>query len=347
MKLPTRNQMAPNSMAWKKLSAAVILAIGLSQPAFAELIVLVEAFVDGGPDADDEKSFAPPTKIVSGVALANADGASAEVKAGGFSCGEPGQIPCSMSGPAGGSGFTRGQANGLAGSLRGFAQASSDALTGPKGAGAIMTLRDTISFTGAAPVVNFDIDLSSSLTGDGSSSLRFTFVLENNEVAECEEEQCPPANTLVAELVVDESRNTGDNLNRHFYRLTFDDGRPPATGAILNSYQFTYDLGEHQAPGATSFDILAELTVSADAGTDFFDPIEGGFAPFESFARMAADQSVFIQIDNVTSANGYNYPGRPGTQPNQVPAPASLALLAIGLAGLGVARRRKRWEPAR
>jgi hypothetical protein len=46
----------------------------------------------------------------------------------------------------------------------------------PRHAAASATLTDTIAFQGA-PVVNFDIDLSSTVVGEGFSSLIFTFGL--------------------------------------------------------------------------------------------------------------------------------------------------------------------------
>jgi len=310
-------------MAWKHLSLSLglVLAIGLSQPAFAEVMVIVDTLVGGDRhDATTEGQF-PGAAIVSGSAYIknNGDG-FANVQAGPF----PECPLCSFTGVPGGEGFVRAEANGVTGSLRALARASADAGTPTKENSARAILTDNIKFLGK-PVVNFDIDLSSLLVGEGFSTLIFSFGSGSS-------------------LTVDETRfapfSGGPGEDRRFHTLIIDNTVVQAGEFFLNNYQFSYEFAMPPPgfPLPDSFDVFFELSVGTYSSGENLDdqPL-----PFDSFARMAADQSVFIQADNIISANGYNYPGRPGPQ-QEVPAPASLALLAIGLAGLGVARRRKR-----
>ncbi len=195
----------------RQLFLGLILAIGLSQQTFAEAIVEVRVGIDGGAGHDASTSGDPAfagAKVVSGSAHIDANGGFAEVNLGPF----PECPLCGQQGPPGGSAFTRAEANGNAGVLRGLARSSAAATTPAKFAGAIAALTDTIKFIGT-PIVNFDIDLFPTLTGEGFTSLLFKFGLKGG--GPCAEGACE--DSVLAQLLVDHTRDTLNNSNRRFY----------------------------------------------------------------------------------------------------------------------------------
>ena len=177
-------------------------------------------------------------------------------------------------------------------------------------------------------------EVASTLIGEGASSLTFTFGLKNFDLAECEDfGQCGFTDTILARLFIDEVRDTSEGFIGHeSYRLFIEGVLVDSADSITDNYEFSYNLADYVGLGAGSLDIFAELFVGSLSGedTDGFPPL-----PFASVARMAADQSAFLRIDNVTSANGSSYLGRP----SPVPLPAPLALLALGLVRLFRVRR--------
>ena len=309
--------------------------------AYAEVNTTVEVRVEGASSSAvyeattvGDPAFANTT-VVSGRARGDAAGGSANVIAAEATCDEPGDF-CEMQGVSGGSGFARAEAKAVAGSLRAYARASAEPDAALKYAEASASISDTISFQGA-PIVNFDIDLSSSVIGEGSTSLFFTLGLKDFDFNECEEGEglCGRRDHVIARLLVDDTRDSSEGIDHEGYSLSIEGNIVASGDFVPDSYQFSYDFSDLMFDYATdTFDIFAELRVDAFSGEDTI-----GYPQPEStsFARMAADQSVYIQIHDVLSANGYAYVGRPAP----VPLPAPLALLGLGLVGLQrIARRR-------
>jgi len=316
--------------------AAVVAALWCGH---AYALPMVEVETNWAGVHEDAVSTTPSGPVVSGKAYSDEGHSNSSISNTGLStCGVG--ASCGAATPGTGAALSRAEANGSAGVLRARAVAlgGSDATSELEGfAIATSRLTDTVTFQGST-TVHFDFDVQAQLFGFGGTEIVITFGLPADGFLgglSCGgDPECVPEDIVLAQLVAGQGDNETDGRS-DFYMLTIRDVVVDSGDSIPGSFEFDVDLSTEWLL-ASQFnngllDFFVELRVAANS-------VESGTA------IAAADNSLYVEIDDVISANGYSYLGRQSTPPDgelNVPEPTSLALFASGLAGLGLMRRRR------